>query len=241
MGNPEVLIEEMTRKEISEVFSHVEVIIIPVGSTEQHGNHLPLKHDTAQVFFIAREAAKRLYPKILVTPPVCFGLSAHHLPWPLTITLQPETFVNLIVDICRSLKYHGIKRVLILNGHGGNKVERLFREDLYVEPWNKGSPIEEAARRAGRLGLKVSAVTWWDLIPEDRLAGIFNGRIPGHAGEFETSFGLFMYPDEVRKVEMKMCEGISDGIELASVEKGKVLFEEAIKYLISYLNGFMKE
>ena len=241
MGNPEVLIEDMTRKEISEMLNNVEVIIIPVGSTEQHGDHLPLKHDTAQVCFIAREAAIRLYPKILVTPPVCFGLSAHHLHWPLTITLQPETFVNFIVDICRSLQYHGIKRTLILNGHGGNKVERLFREDLYVEPWHKGSPIEEAARRARRLGLKVSAVTWWDLIPEDRMAGIFNGRIPGHAGEFETSFGLFMYPEEVRKVEMKKCEGISDDIELASAEKGKILFEEAVKYLVSYLKEFMKE
>ena len=56
MDNPEVLIEKMTRKEISELLSDVEVIIIPVGSIEQHGNHLPLKHDTAQVYFIAKPA-----------------------------------------------------------------------------------------------------------------------------------------------------------------------------------------
>ena len=63
----------------------------------------------------------------------------------------------------------------------------------------------------------------------------------GQAGEFETSFGLFMYPDEVRKAEMKRCEGISGDIELASAEKGRILFEEAVKYLVSYLKEFMKE
>jgi len=89
----------MTRKDIADRLDDVKTVIVPVASTEQHGPHLPLQHDTTQVCLIAEEAASRLYPKVLVTPPVAVGVSAHHLRWPMSLTLQPETFVNVIVDI----------------------------------------------------------------------------------------------------------------------------------------------
>ncbi len=241
MSKPEVLISEMTRKEIADRLNKVKAVIVPVGSTEQHGQHLPLKQDTAQVCFIAEEAASRLYPKILVTPPVAFGLSAHHLRWPLTLTLQPETFVNVIVDICRSLKHHRVERVVILNGHGGNQAAKLYHAELYVKPWNKGSPIEEAAKKARNLGLKATALSWWDLVPPNKVAEIIEGRFPGHAGETETSLGLFMYPEKVRQDLISICEGISADVGAATVEKGKMLFEESVKYLVSFLEDFIED
>ncbi|MDH5440967.1 MAG: creatininase family protein [Candidatus Bathyarchaeota archaeon] len=240
-----VLINEMTRKEIADRLDDVKTVIVPVASTEQHGPHLPLQHDTAQVCLIAEEAASRLYPKVLVTPPVAVGVSAHHLRWPMSLTLQPETFVSVIVDICRSLKHHGIARVLILNGHGGNRAEKLYSSDLYEERWEAGPPIEEAAKRARGLGLKATATSWWDLIPPKRAAEIIKGGSPGHAGEFETSFGLFMYPGKVKldlwRAAVKPVEGISPDTGDATMEKGKLLFEETVRNLVSFLEDFVEE
>jgi len=231
---PEVTITEMTRKEIADRLSKVRAVIIPVASTEQHGLHLPLQHDTAQCCFIAEEAAGRLYPKVLVAPPVSIGLSSHHLRWPMSLTLRPETFVNVIIDICTSLKHHGVERAVILNGHGGNRNPKL---------WGGGGPppIELAAREARGLGLNATTLNWFDLVPPDRVTEILQGSYPGHSGETETSLALYMYPDKVRQAEMKPCEGISDDVGLATMEKGKSLFEEVVKHLVSFLQEFMED
>jgi creatinine amidohydrolase len=64
-----VSIEEMTRTDFKEIQNKIEVAIIPVGSTEQHGPHLPMNHDLASVLFVARRATEKLYPRVVLTPP----------------------------------------------------------------------------------------------------------------------------------------------------------------------------
>jgi len=176
------VLSDMTWKEVAEVKDKVKVAIIPVGSTEQHGPHLPLKHDSASVLYVAEKAAEMLYPKVIVTPIIPFGISYHHMHFPGTLSVRPETLTNLLIDICESLVTHGIKRILILNGHGGN-FETL------------STAVITASRQ---LRSDVYFANYWDFFPEKSYPLVADGAIPGHSASFETSMALRMYPEMVR-------------------------------------------
>src|SRR3989442_2338940 len=92
--------------------------LLPVGSCEQHGRHLSFATD----YLIPTEIAKRVSARtgVPVAPTLCFGMSVHHMDFPGTLTLSPDTFIAVILDLVESLYRHGFHRVLILNGHGGN-------------------------------------------------------------------------------------------------------------------------
>jgi len=230
---PAGLVWEMTRCEAEAVLDDVEAVIIPTGSLEQHGVHLPMGHDTASALFIATKAAERLYPKILVAPPIAVGLSPHHMRWPLSLTLRPATFLALLLDLASSLKQHGVRRVVILNGHGGN-----------MRAWEEigGSATRIAAEKMGEMGLKAAAVNYWELLPNSFLEETLDVEPSGgHAGEFETSVALFMYPEKVRREKAAAREGTSKGAEAATAEKGRRLVERAVDELVAYLNEFNAE
>jgi creatinine amidohydrolase len=108
----------MSWKEVEEALERTDMVIIPVGSIEQHGKHLPLGTDT----YGAIEASKLIAQKaeVLVAPAVLAGLSEHHMGFPGTITLRPETFEAVVFDAAQSLIHHGFKKIMIYNGHGGN-------------------------------------------------------------------------------------------------------------------------
>ncbi len=237
-----VFIDEMTREEFKRMLEAVKVAVIPTGSTEQHGPHLPLKVDIANTLHIVKRAAEMLYPQAIVTPPVAIGVSPHHLCYPGSLTLRHETFINLILDLCRSLKHHGIKKMAIVNGHGGNI-----------------APGYLAARRArDDLGLKMVFISYWSLIPREISDAVLETKIiPGHACEFETSLALAIYPELVSKEIPRavrapwhlqgfisdMNETTGDGYvgdpSLASAEKGERLIDAAVKGLVSLLRDFI--
>ncbi|MEM2927216.1 MAG: creatininase family protein [Candidatus Bathyarchaeia archaeon] len=230
----EVLMENLTREEFAKLLEKVEAVIIPVGSHEQHGPHLPFKHDIASALFIAKEVARRLYPRVLVAPPVAVGLSPHHMRWPGTLTLKTETFVKVLVDLCESLSKHGVKRVVILNGHAGN-YHTGFVEGA------EGAPIDLAIMKARSFGLKVTGASYWDLIPPSIFHDILRiDRDAGHAGEFETSVGLYIYPELVRFDRAGRAEGISGGADMASSEKGRMIVEEAINGAVAFVEDFIQ-
>ena len=110
----------MTWVEVEQALTHTDAVIIPLGSTEQHGRHLPLGTDS----FEAVETAKLIAQKadVLVAPVVLAGLSSHHMGFPGTITLMPETFEAVVYETAQSLIRHGFRKILIFNGHGGNAV-----------------------------------------------------------------------------------------------------------------------
>ena len=110
-----VWLQEMKWEEVRDHLQKDDVVIIPVGSTEQHGTHLPLGTDSMVAIALAEDAAKEA--GALVAPPIWFGWSPHHMAYPGTITIRPETLIELIMDVCRSLIYHGFHRVIVLNGH----------------------------------------------------------------------------------------------------------------------------
>lgn len=109
---------EMTTEEVREFLKKGDRILVPIGSTEEHGPHLPLCTDT----LIATEIAKRLAPRLeaLVSTPIPFGNSMEHKGFTGLISLHPSTLLQLVKDIVLSLAYDGFRKIIFINGHGTN-------------------------------------------------------------------------------------------------------------------------
>src|SRR6266542_2983292 len=116
-----VSLADMTWPEARDALAAARVVIIPTGSTEQHGPGMTLSTDITMATVMSVRVARRLFPRALVAPSLPFGLSPHHMRFPGTITLQPDTFAAVLLDVIRSLKQHGATRFMLLNGHGGNQ------------------------------------------------------------------------------------------------------------------------
>jgi creatinine amidohydrolase len=111
----------MTWEEVEEALNTVKMAIVPVGAHEQHGPHMAESCDAVLATEMAKEVAERMYPYVLVTPTINMGVSPHHLNFPGTISLKPDTLIAILRDIVQSLKHQGIKKFLFLNAHGGNQ------------------------------------------------------------------------------------------------------------------------
>jgi creatinine amidohydrolase len=174
------------------------IVIVPVASQEQHGPHLPVQIDTLLCTTIAQRAARRVAETrpIVVTPPVWTGLSEHHMAFGGTITLDFPTFLALLRGICLSLKRHGFKRVLLLNGHGGNVAA------LRVA-------VEELTRE---LDLRLSTATYWHLAAR-RFAEILERQDNvRHACEAETSMAMALIPDLVDTTRLEEAKTVEAGL-----------------------------
>src|SRR5438067_4410151 len=97
-------------------------VVIPLGSCEQHGHHLPVFVDTIQVQAVADGVEQAMGDRVLMLPAIWVGSSHHHLDYPGTISLPPELYTSVIKQIVRSVLRAGFKRLFFLNGHGGNEV-----------------------------------------------------------------------------------------------------------------------
>ncbi len=113
-----MLLENMTYEEVEEYLRKKDLIIIPIGSTEQHSPFGLLGTD----FITAQEIAKAVGEKlnVIVAPTIAYGMAQHHMGFKGTITLSPLTLINLVKDIVSSLLEHGFKKIVFINGHGGN-------------------------------------------------------------------------------------------------------------------------
>ena len=111
--------EELTSAEIGALDRDRAVVILPLGSVEQHGNHLPIGTDTMLAEAVSRAAAEASGGTVVMPPP-WYGFSAHHMRFPGSITLRAETLLALVEDVVASLVRHDFRRILIVNGHGGN-------------------------------------------------------------------------------------------------------------------------
>ncbi len=105
----------MTWEEVKERISKVGLAIVPVGSTEQHGKHLPEGTDTFIAIKISEDVAKET--GAVVTPPLWFGWSPQHMAYPGTINIRPEVLIELLKDVGLSLAKHGFKKIVVINGH----------------------------------------------------------------------------------------------------------------------------
>lgn len=160
------------------------IAILPVGSLEQHGPHLPVITDTRTASEVSIRAARLVAPgtPAVVLPGMWTGMSEHHLPFGGTISLNYAEFHGVLRGIVRSLRAIGIGRLLIVNGHGGNI-----------------APLMVAARELGvAFAMPVVATTPW-FAAAARVAEVMETAPgPEHACEGETSVMLAMVPDLVR-------------------------------------------
>ena len=174
-----------SRKSIREALysNTLTTAIIPLGSTEQHNEHLAMEQDAAGVEHIAVQVAKKLFPHVIVTPVISVGSSPHHMHHPGTLTLQTQTLVLLLRDIVDSLAKHGFKYIMILNGHGGN-VRALDKHLDEIKPSEN---------------VKFLFCSFWDVANHDFIKNTIgeSAIFPGHAGIFETSFALAAFPQNV--------------------------------------------
>lgn len=177
--------ERLTWREINEAVTLEKVIVLPVGSTEQHGYHLPLDVDTRLASSVAFEAARRANTEMLVLPPISYGYTHHVMDFPGTINIEPSTLVRFVLDVTRSVAHHGFRRIVILNGHGSNH------------------PLLEQAGRQTTVQTDALCMTlsWWNLVATYWNEQVRTSVNPGgcaHAGELETSMYLHIDGASVR-------------------------------------------
>jgi creatinine amidohydrolase len=178
------LLGSYTRTEVAAIAAQA-VAVLPVGATEQHGPHLPIGTDALIVEHLARQAARLVAGPgpVVVAPTLSYGSSHHHLPYGATISISTATYLALVSDLVDSLVESGFRRIFVLNGHGGNaELVSLVARDV-------------SARRK----VVVAAASYWQLAAETLREGDGgpSGEIPGHAGEFETSMIMALYPQWV--------------------------------------------
>jgi hypothetical protein len=132
VADQEVLLGRMTRREFREALERgwFRTAIVATGSIEQHLEHLAMDYDISAASWVAEQAARRLYPQVVVAVPVSVGISEHHMLHPGTLTAKPGSWLAVVFDAVESLVRHGVRNVLILNGHGGNEapVEGILRQ-----------------------------------------------------------------------------------------------------------------
>lgn len=182
---------ELTSPELGKIAPKT-IAVLPIAAVEQHGNHLPVITDTALVSEVARRAEAALPKKIALLPTLWVGSSHHHMAFPGTMSLQSDTYVRVLKDLIDSLLNTGFRRVVLLNGHGGNvnaASEALYRVAL--------------EHREARPPWVVSA-TYWHLARRELAEQKFM-ESPNltHACEFETSMMLGLRTDWVKMSQAK--------------------------------------
>ncbi|MBI4277179.1 MAG: creatininase family protein [Armatimonadetes bacterium] len=120
MKGQKYLYGEMTWAEINEAVAQKRVALLPTGSIEVHGPHLPLDTDAVIAFGVCRHAAERMPDRVVVLPPVSFGICPYHVDFPGSISIDYDTFMAYVFNICQAVVYHGLTRMLLVNAHGGN-------------------------------------------------------------------------------------------------------------------------
>jgi creatinine amidohydrolase len=174
----EWFLASMTWPEAKEALTKADYAIIPVGSMEQHGFHLCLGNDALSTFEIVKRIVEEAHPRLrlIVLPPLYYGQSEHHMAFPGTISLRVSTFMELVYDICSSLKRHGVHRIVVINGHGGNTAPLTLVLQYRVKK---------------ELGIQVALINWWTYFADQ-------GQ-PTHADRFETSVSMHLLPEFVRE------------------------------------------
>ncbi|MGH2459782.1 MAG: creatininase family protein [Chloroflexota bacterium] len=253
--NPKPQLAEMTREQIRAIAPSTTVLL-PTAAIEQHGPHLPIVTDTLVCTTVCQRAAENAMADtpVTVAPPVHFGSSHHHFPYPGVLSLTNSTFIEIVKETCDSLAKSGFRRIVIVNGHGGNdEAIRVAARDVAL-----ALPISIAAA-------SYWTIAWSALVEEGKANEV--GQLPGHAGAFETSLVLALRPDLVDRASLpsSLAEppfradarhqptviraghslgdgpGYTDNPANASAEHGmrflKIISREVAQFVVSFARG----
>jgi len=252
------LYDHLTWEEINEAVLARKVILLPIGSTEQHGRHLPLDVDNFLARSVCIEAAKRAPNEILVMPTIPYGYNEHALDFPGTIHVHYDHFIEYCLDVVKSVAYAGFDRIVIVDGHGSN--EHL---------------CEFIARRATLETDALVASTMWTNLAVEAFEAIRDSGPGGaaHACELETSVYLALEPSRVqmdkaqdhyggaagspssrflsvdltkgwgpvkvvRWTSSATPTGVSGAPTLATAEKGRAVLEHVASHLVAFVREF---
>lgn len=236
-----------TRQIAERARSGPSLVILPLGSTEQHANHLPVDVDMLACYEVARGVSA--HTGALLLPPLAYGESTNHKGFPGTLSLTPATFIAVVTEICEGVYASGFRRLVLLNGH------------FYNLPMLMG--VVSNLQRAHD-DVLVKALSYWDISPRVRKAAYDPaGQRIGHAGDSETSIYLAVRPDLVNMAEARdeSIDGATAGANaffnylmaaksptggtgnplVASAEKGRQLLEMAIADLSEQILAALEE
>lgn len=177
-----MLIEEITMPDFEREVKKTQTILIPVGSVEEHGAHLPLATDTLEVYELAKRVAEAV--DVFVAPPVPYGVLRSTRDHPGSVGISAGTLRAMIVDIIHSLYNQGLRRFIIVSGHAGSIHVAALREvgEILMEELD---------------GIAVAVISILDLMTEE-VAQWIETRNDSHAGEVETSVMMFIKPHLVQ-------------------------------------------
>ncbi|MDX1741081.1 MAG: creatininase family protein, partial [Rhodothermales bacterium] len=179
MPRPPYLLSESTWTTVRS--TDYQVAVLPWGATEAHNYHLPYATDVIQCDYIAAEAARRAWERggrVVVLPTVPFGVNTGQPDIKLCINMNPSTQTALLGDVVESLAGQGLRKLVILNGHGGNDFKAIVREMQAVYP-----------------DIFICVINWYQLGDPGE---VFD-EVGDHAGEMETSNIMHIAPDLVRR------------------------------------------
>ena len=240
---------EMTAAALATVDRDQTLVVIPIAAVEQHGPHLPTGTDLMICSAIADAVEARLSQQVLLAPTDWLGASAHHLRLGSTLNSQLDTYIATLCDIARSLLDDGYRRLLFINGHGGN-VDPMRVAVRELQP-----SYPDAMLAAG---------SYWS-VADDFIRETLEGddKTVGHACEFETAMILHLRPELVdsarladagtlvtdqidgvflsRDMRQRTQEGFTGRPDLATAEKGERLFTGIADRLVSLVERLLQE
>jgi creatinine amidohydrolase len=241
------MLGELTWPEAAARFQEIDIVLLPVGSTEQHGPHLPLDTDSFDANYLANEVSNTFPdPKPLVLPLIPYGVSYHHMDFSGTISISNETLTRLVYEIGMSVAQHGVKKLIIINGHGGNTPS-----------------LKNAAQMINRDAHIFTCVDTGETSDVD-IGKIIETPNDAHAGEMETSTALVLRPHLVdmgkaqkfipdfssryldfsssrsvewyTRTERISQTGVLGDPTKASKEKGELIWKSMVKNLVSFVS-----
>ncbi len=182
-----MLLQELTWPEVGKLSRDLPVVV-PVAALEQHGHHLPVFTDSMLLGEVVRRVDASMKDRVLVAPVMWLGNSHHHIDFQGTMSASPRVYLDLLNDMAENLITHGFRRIVFLNGHGGNTTP------------GKQAVFEMRQRHRARNDLLLLFTTYWDNAkPNAGRSDLVQSQM-GHACEFETSMIMRIAPQLVKDI-----------------------------------------
>jgi creatinine amidohydrolase len=239
-----VLLQELSWPEVQGLSKEIPVVV-PIAAIEQHGRHLPVFVDSMLLGEVSRRASETLGDRVVWTPLMWLGNSHHHIDFPGTLSATPRLYLDLLNDLIDNLLTHGFRRIVFLNGHGGNTVP------------SQQAVFEARQRYRTRDDLLLVAATYWNLAGDLREADpSLEQSSMQHACEWETSMMLRIAPhlvgdlSSIKEISAgsgfepasrgwitkdRSTEGHIGNPRIASAEKGEALFRAFAAGAVAFL------